>query len=207
MDRLKLIVIALVFIAGLYFCACSNPMREGFGESDPHRCPNVLIQKGSDFYLYNSKLAKVPGVNPLQFKSLEEYVEFTDWQRSQGIRCPVLYLQEVYDTQGNAVYKARPSPTNLSGGTPDTPAAMQYQQPVTKLFDAGRDDQPYNQNSYPAFDPQDQYIGLNTPLDKMYHEGGVSPNPMDPNWGGEDYTQQLVDSGYYAGDEVKIATA
>ena len=207
MDRLKLIVIALVFIAGLYFCACSNPMREGFGESDPHGCPNVLIQKGSDFYLYNSKLAKVPGVNPLQFKSLEEYVEFTDWQRSQGIRCPVLYLQEVYDTQGNPVYKARPSPTNLSGGIPDTPAAMQYQQPVTKLFDASRDDPPYNQNSYPAFDPQDQYIGLNTPLDKMYHEGGVSPNPMDPNWGGEEYTQELVDSGYYADDEVKIASA
>ena len=182
-------------------------MREGFGESDPHGCPNVLIQKGSDFYLYNSKLAKVPGVNPLQFKSLEEYVEFTDWQRSQGIRCPVLYLQEVYDTQGNPVYKARPSPTNLSGGIPDTPAAMQYQQPVTKLFDASRDDPPYNQNSYPAFDPHDQYIGLNTPLDKMYHEGGVSPNPMDPNWGGEEYTQELVDSGYYADDEVKIASA
>ena len=36
----------------------------------------------------------------------------------------------------------------------------------------------------------------------MYNEGGVSPNPMDPNWGGEDYTQELVDSGYYADDEV-----
>jgi hypothetical protein len=33
---------------------------------------------------------------------------------------------------------------------------------------------------------------------------GPSPNPMDPNWGGADYTQSLVDKGYYADNEVKM---
>jgi hypothetical protein len=31
-----------------------------------------------------------------------------------------------------------------------------------------------------------------------------SPNPMDDNWGGEDYTQALVDAGYYKNHEVQI---
>jgi hypothetical protein len=30
---------------------------------------------------------------------------------------------------------------------------------------------------------------------------------MDPNWGGTEYTQALVDSGYYAGNEVSIKIA
>ena len=34
-----------------------------------------------------------------------------------------------------------------------------------------------------------------------------SPNAMDPNWGGADYTQKLVDQGYYAGNEVSIQIA
>jgi hypothetical protein len=27
---------------------------------------------------------------------------------------------------------------------------------------------------------------------------------MDPNWGGQNYTQKLVDQGYYAANEVNI---
>jgi len=208
-------IIVLVFILGLYFITCGN-VKEPFDNSESHyRCPNVLIQKGKQFFLYNSKLGNVPGVNPVEFNNLEDYVEFMDWQRSQGIRCPVLYLQESYDPQGNVVFTARPSPTDPQGGLPVHPLPIPpggpkgQSQPISKLFDAGRDDPPYNINSYPAFDQQDQYIGLNTPLDQMFHETGseVSPNPMDVNWGGRIYTQKLVDSGYYKDDEVKLAVA
>jgi len=200
---LKQVLIGALFLLGLYYVTFGRKSIEGFeskSKSKLARCPNVLIQKGNEFYLFNSNLAKVPGVNPIKFDSLEEYTEFMDWQRSQGIRCPILYLQETYDAQGNAVYGARPSPTDLMGGLPlGAP-------PVTKLIDAGRDDMPYNKNSYPAYDQQDQYIGLNTPLDQMYHEkANVSPNAMDANWAGQAYTQELVDEGYYKGDEVKIA--
>lgn len=193
----------VLFLVGLYFYIKSNEL-EGFTNSTSRQCPNMLIQKGSKIYLYNSKLAKVPGVNPVEFDNLEDYVEFLDWQRSQGIRCPVLFLQMTHDAQGNTVYKVRPSITEPQAGIP--PNFPVYPNP-TLLVDATRNDMPYNKNSYPAFDQSSFYTGSTTPLDGMNIEQEnmlYSPDPMDPNWGGPDYTQNLVDSGYYAGNEVAI---
>jgi hypothetical protein len=220
-------LLIIVFLIGLYFYAKKGD--EGFTNNEPKgpRCPNLLIQKGARFYLYNSKLAQVPGVNPVEFNNLEDYTEFLDWQRSQNIRCPVLYLQETYDAQGNRVYKSRPSVSEPQAGLPPSNAApigiaSQIQpmtepslEPVgedaypnpTKLIDATRNDPPYNKNSYPGYDPTSFYIGTTTPLDQMnikQESATISPDPMDPNWGGADYTQSLVDKGYYKEDEVKI---
>ena len=161
-------------------------------------------------FLYNSKVAQVPGVNPVEFQNLEDYVEFLDWQRSQGIRCPVLYLQHSYDAQGDSVYKIRPSPTDLQGGLPPNVSVLPTIPPTpnpTLLIDATRNDPPYNTNSVPGYDQSSFYQGSTTPLDQMnQQEQGLlySPNPMDDNWGGRDYTQSLIDSGYYAGNEVQI---
>jgi len=116
-QTFHLIIFLIIFTLGLKYVICKCN-KEGY-ENLTIRCPNILIQKGSKFYLYNSKLTKVPGVNPLMFNNLEEYAQFIKWQRSQGIRCPVLYIQEVYNTQGKPVYKARNSPFNLQGGLPD----------------------------------------------------------------------------------------
>ena len=221
----------LVFLIGLYFYArCADPKyAEGFtNNSLKPRCPNLLIQKGAKFYLYNSKLAQVPGVNPIEFDNLEDYSEFLDWQRSQGIRCPVLYLQSTYDAQGNKVYKTRPSVSEPQAGLPPStaapigvasqvppimesslgdPNALAYPNPnPTLLVDATRNDPPYNKGSYPAYDQTSYYVGTTTPLDKMnYEQAPISPDPMDPNWGGSLYTQKLVDQGYYKGNEVSIA--
>ena len=103
---LKLISILIVFILGLYFTCnyTSKDIIEGF-DVTKNSCPNILIQKGKELYLHNSRLAKIPGVNPIKFNNLEEYVEFLDWQRSQNINCPVLFLQHSYDTQGKPIYK------------------------------------------------------------------------------------------------------
>jgi hypothetical protein len=209
MYKYKLFFIFIVFMLGLYF-VLNYPTIESFSTANKsYRCANILIQKGSSYFLFNSKLAKIPGVNPLRFNNLEDYVEFTDWQRSQGIRCPILYVQETYDAQGNPVYNARPSPTDLQGGLQPQLQSQQPSSQYSQLIDASRDSIPFNQNGYPAFDPHDQMIGLITPLDKMFHEksNGVSPNPMDKNWGGIKYTQSLIDSGYYAGNEVAIKVA
>ena len=226
---LTTLLIILVFLIGLYFYArCADPKyAEGFtNPSSKPRCPNLLIQKGSRFYLYNSKLAEVPGVNPIEFNNLEDYTEFLDWQRSQGIRCPVLYLQSTYDAQGNQVYKARPSVSEPQAGLPPSAAApmgIASQVPPimessligqdrltdpnpTLLVDATRNDPPYNKGGYPAYDQTSYYVGTTTPLDKMnYEQVPVSPDPMDPNWGGADYTEKLVDEGYYKENEVQIA--
>ena len=191
----------VVFLAGLYFYAIqANKLKERFSGSE-RRCPNILVQKGKRLYLYNSKIAKVPGVNPIEFENLEDYVEFTEWQRSQQIKCPILYLQHSYDTQGNSGYKIRPGATDLRGGLPPSSDT------VSKLVDATRNDPPYNQNVAPGFDASSYYVGRKTPLDEMdQSEEGLlySPNPMDPNWGGNDYTQSLIDQGYYKGNQVAI---
>ena len=83
-----------------------------------------------------------PGVNPLQFASLEDYKEFMDWQRSQGIKCPVLYVQQSYDAQGNEIFQQRPDPMDPQGGLgmmpPAQDAALNPTQDMTLLFDAGR---------------------------------------------------------------------
>ena len=221
----------LVFLIGLYFYAkCSDPnylevlTNNNNSSNTGIRCPNLLIQKGARFYLYNSKVAKVPGVNPIEFENLEDYTEFLDWQRSQNIRCPVLYLQETYDAQGNPVYKIRPSVSEPQAGLPPSiasstgdiisestlgnPNALAYPNP-TLLVDSTRNDPPYNKNSYPAYDESSYYIGTTTPLDTMdmaQEKSNVSPNPMDTNWGGSEYTENLVDKGYYKDNEVQIYT-
>ena len=220
----------VVFLIGIFFYAkyADPKYAEGFTNANSQsRCPNLLIQKGSKFYLYNSKLAQVPGVNPIEFDNLEDYTEFLDWQRSQGIRCPVLYLQETYDAQGNRVYKARPSVSEPQAGLPPailSPVTVASQAPSivepalepvgepaypnpTLLVDATQNDPPYNENSYPAYDQSSYYVGTTTPLDAMNivtENSKVSPNAMDPNWGGAAYTQSLVDQGYYKEDEVSI---
>ena len=221
----------LVFLIGLYFYAkyADPKYSEGLmnNPSQQPRCPDLLIQKGSKIFLYNSKVAQVPGVNPIEFENLEDYTEFLDWQRSQGIRCPVLYLQESYDAQGNRIYKVRPSILDPQAGLPPSAAApigiasqvqpiaeaslepvgdLAYPNP-TLLVDATRNDHPYNKNSYPAFDQSSYYVGTTTPLDGMNYKqekAAVSPDPMDPNWGGAEYTQNLVDKGYYDENNVAI---
>ena len=85
-------LLLLVFLIGLYFYAKGYDTKYSEGltnNSSTQRCPNLLIQKGARFFLYNSKVAQVPGVNPIEFENLEDYTEFLDWQRSQNIRCPV----------------------------------------------------------------------------------------------------------------------
>jgi hypothetical protein len=309
-----ILFIIVAFLAGIYFCAnyTSKEAMTCINGDCNKRCPDTLIQKGCKYHLFNSKLAPVPGVNPIVFNNLEEYTEFTEWQRGQGIRCPVLYLQETYDTQGNSVYKTRPGVNDLQGGLPptisnpsvlangtnvasnastannfigqnkssstssissstssssgttlspvvpngniiqnttstlpsgngkdstsptsstntagyvfSTPTELNPYSPTfrtssqgqppylfperTMLVDSTRSDGDYNKNSYPARDESAYYVGTSSPLDDMDSAqklGDISPNPMDENWGGAKYTQQLVDQGYYAGNEVSIA--
>jgi hypothetical protein len=198
--KFKYIVITFIFLMGLYFYiyyGSNSKLLEGF--KSELRCPNLLIQKGSKYYLYNSKIAQVPGVNPIEFNNLAEYTQFLDWQRGAGIRCPVLYVQNTYDAQGKRVYKVRPSVTELQGGLPPTQTVsppLRY----TPLIDATRNDPPYNQGSFPAHDQTSFYVGSLTPLDaiKTSHEHMLySDNAMDPNWGGPEYTMALVETGYY----------
>ena len=163
MDRRTVVLLSiLVFFMGLYYFVTAPRLSEAFaGGGGKGQCPNKLVKKGEQYYLYNTHLAEVPGVNPIVFDHLEDYAEYIEWERHHGRRCPVVYLEQGFDTQGNPTYMERPG---IDG--------------TTLLLDAGRDDPPYNQNGYPGFDPDNQYVGEETPLDDMAKPPLVNANPM-----------------------------
>ena len=93
------------------------------------------------------------------------------------------------------------------------PAVMQQtqltpqQQKIIQTIDASRENSPYNANNYPGFDPQGLYVGQYTNLDQTHDltaKNQLSDNPMDPNWGGPEYSRQMVDSGKYDDNNVTI---
>ena len=68
----KTMIYIFIFIIGLYIVStkpCST-FKEAFESNEA--CPDVLVQVGSKLYLFNSKKAEVPGVNPIEFRNLEE---------------------------------------------------------------------------------------------------------------------------------------
>ena len=56
---IKWLFISILFLLGLYMCSTytSLDIIEGFNNS----CPDMLVQKGSELWLYNSKKKKYQG--------------------------------------------------------------------------------------------------------------------------------------------------
>ena len=98
----KMIIISILFLMGFAFCCTykTTDLIENFDGTD--NCPNMLIRKGKELHLVNTKKAMIPGVNPIRFNNLEEYAEFVEWQKKMNIDCPILYFQETYDSQNKS---------------------------------------------------------------------------------------------------------
>ena len=214
MKQIKILFILFlftVFLAGLYFTLYYKiENKEGMENNDNNikdkedsSCPDLLVQQGNVLMLYNTKQTIVDGTNPVPFFNLDEYINYLEIQRKKGIKCPVLFLQQENNAQGEDVYRMRPSPFELHGG-------LQSQAPVqnpVQIADASRKNPPYNSGNYPGFDSQDQYIGVYTNLDKVHDstkQNKISDNPMDPNWAGVTYTQQMIDSGKYEENNITM---
>ena len=168
---LKIIIIVIGFILGLVFCLSYNTrdLVEGFDNDEKlltrkTDCPNILVQKGRRIELRNTRKATVPGVNPIYFENLDEYTEFLKWQKANGIICPILAFKELTAANGDDIYSV--SKELSSGKGVVNPDRMSWSSRLHPLYDAGRDDPPFNKNLYPSFDEQDQRIGKRTRLDK-----------------------------------------
>ena len=103
-----IIAIIILFLLGLTFCMKYRTidLYENFdgklgGKLGLNKCHNVLVKKDNKLHLINTRKSMVPGVNPIIFENLEEYVEFVEWQKHMNIKCPILYLQYTTDTQNN----------------------------------------------------------------------------------------------------------
>ena len=211
----KLLIILFIFIFGCYYYINSYNLYETMKNKENNdniskRCPNMLIEKDGRYALFNNELAYVPGVNPIEFSSLDEYSEFLDWQKSQKINCPILYLQYTTDTQNNDLIQVKPSIFENDGGVPYKDVISfgkeneEYYE-KNKMYDATKDSTPksdhkYNTNMFQGYDEQNQNIGYDTPLDKLYNSSSdKSANPMDTNWGGKKYTESRIKAGDYKG--------
>lgn len=150
----------------------NNSNKEGFVSN---QCPTTMIKKGNQIILYNPQLAKVPGVNPITLSSLEDYKDYVKWQRASNINCPILHLERMYDTQGNENYEIKPSfmLDQPSGALNHDLPIVNKRPSVSQLLNASYDNNvPYNQNSFPAFDPYNQNVGTMTQHDSQ------GPNPQ-----------------------------
>jgi hypothetical protein len=194
-----LLIAAVIIVVGGYIFLHGSS-REGFGF--PEKCPNLLIKKGNAIYLYKTHKGNIPGVNPVRFDNLEDYVEFLNWERSQGITCPALLLEHTYTTQNERGFKVL---TDLSHLNASLPLPKKSDKKPTLLQDGVRSRSgTYNRNMYPFYDPLDQRVGANTPLDHMPFStpGSKTVDAMKKRWGGTAYTQAAVRSGEFKGDDV-----
>lgn len=155
-------ILFLLVIFSIAMLFAKIPSAETFRSGS--KCPSALIRSGD-------KLMLIYDNAPIYFNNLEEYIEFVNELRSQGIDCPVSMLQEETGKQ-----------------------------PPAEVLDVGDD-----KGTYPGFDPYGLHIGRYTEIDKIHDSTAnskLSDNPMDPNWGGVEHTQNMVDSGKYEEREV-----
>lgn len=202
-NMLKYYVILTVFILGLWFMIKNADGGKFEGFNTGKSCPDILVKKDGSFYLHNSSEPIVAGVNPIKFSSLDEYVEFIEWQRRQGLRCPVLYFQQTGDAQGQTSYRMLPDPRNPNIGL--SVEDYKLDENTRLLTDASRSGKMFNRGLYPGYDPENQDIGIETPLDKIFTSTSpTSDNPMDVNWGGASFSKEVIKGGKYNENEVKL---
>jgi len=155
----------ILIIVGIFFFI------NYYNKNKKDDCPDILIQKGKYIYLMNKYKKAI-----IKFNNLEEYRKYYKNQQLQGKKCPELYLQKEYNIQGEAVFVNRKSPFEKEGGTPLISGLDLHNNNNTSLLvDSTRNNPPFNDNLYPGFDPMNQYIGLETPLDKMYNKDSTVP--------------------------------
>jgi len=152
------LIIIFMFMFGIYFMY-SNPKQESFVSG---QCPTTIIKDGQRFLLYNPKMDHVPGVNPIELRSLNEYKEYIQWQRANKIKCPLLHLEKVFDSQGMPMYEIRPSfVTELNvGGINHNLPKMEITPNINKVMESSLLGAPFNCNQYQPYDKDNQSIGL-----------------------------------------------
>lgn len=203
-----LYILLFAFVMGVYVCL-NKKSAEGFEDfvnhagmqqsiEHPHNrdatCPDLLIGTDNEILLLNTSEPRSE-TNPIRFNNLDEYIKHAETQKQQGKNCPILYLQQENNAQGQDVYRMRPSPFSMDGGMPPIQV-----KPVAVL-DATRDNPQFNQNMFAGFDSHGQDVGRYNELDAIHHstrQQPLSDNPMDTNWGGVTYSQEAVLSGKYA---------
>lgn len=188
-KNFKYCLIVSFFILGLLFTLTykHSDLVEGFDVND--KCPNLLVKKGKELHLVNTKKAMIPGVNPIKFNNLEEYAEFVKYQKYMNINCPILYYEETYDVQNNKGFRLQNDPLNKKGGLPSN---------ISKKYNVTDTKNPLDKaNHFSGVENENQNIGIKTKLDDIVLEATI--NPMDSAWKGDAATKASIKKGDFVG--------
>ena len=160
------------------------------------KCPTHLINDGDKLLLYNPTLAKVPGVNPIQFNNLEEYTIYVEWQRANNLHCPVLKLDKVDNAFDMYSIKSNESRNNFDIGNGNGTSVLNHDLPNIGLGCKDNGVKRITENDmldYYTSDlkmlnqlPRKPYLQLNTPT-----ESGSKLNPSTIT---EAFTTDLINS-------------
>jgi hypothetical protein len=188
-KNFKSCLIVSFFILGLLFTLTykHSDLVEGFDVND--KCPNLLVKKGKELHLVNTKKAMIPGVNPIKFNNLEEYAEFVKYQKYMNINCPILYYEETYDVQNNKGFRLQNDPLNKKGGLPSN---------ISKKYNVTNTSNPLDKaNHFSGVENENQNIGIKTKLDDIVLEATI--NPMNSAWKGDAATKASIKKGDFVG--------
>ena len=167
-------IVAVLFLSVIILLVLLYSSISRVGFENQSECPTLLVKNGTGILMFTD-----PRGDPVRFSNMDEYIDYVENQRAQGIDCSILVLQE--DAKNGEV--KRPSK-------------------VDPVIDSNDDRNP---NMYSGFDPYGLQIGRYNKLDEI-HDSTAKPDqsdsPMDPNWGGVQHTQKVVDSGKYDENQV-----
>lgn len=232
--------IIIVIILLIIFIYVFTRYTEGLVGSET--CPDMLIQKGSKYLLYNSYNPE-SSTNPLVFDNLAQYADYINAENEKGNKCPILFVQQVLGAQGESTYKIRNDPVNpqdidyktkslTSGSTETETPDTSSQSSITSVDEDKTKNKyktPYSRQLY--MDNLASSIVQNlsmkevTNIDKLdltksilltaqptctktaddikpLEFNGLTADPMQTNWGGPEFSTQLINKGYYSGNEI-----
>lgn len=202
-DRMVTCIAIFLFVLGglaiLFF-----PMQwQGYGYGQGpieslDECPNILVRQDGKIYLMNTSLDASNSII-MTFNNLDEYKVYT----SNSDSCPILYLQEENNTQGQVVYRTYETPFDALPINPPSDTVSQPMMPPPFSLEA-------KSTMLSGFDSygidQGKYTSIDAIHDSTKTQGRESDNPMDDNWGGVSYTNSSIANGKYIGSELYKAS-
>lgn len=188
-------------------------------------CPDMLLQKGNQYLLYNTYIPE-SSTNPVVFDNLAQYAEYINVETEKGNKCPILFVQQVLGAQGDSTYKIKNNPINPqdidykskepSIAPNDNKIQNEYKTPYSRQLYmdnlASSLVQNLSMNEVMNVDKLEltKNILLKTqpPCTKTMDDiipfelNGLTADPMKTNWGGAEFSTELINNGYYSGNEI-----
>ena len=229
MLHIIILVILLVIVLIIFIYFNWNTVEGLVGYES---CPDMLIQKGTQYLLYNTYKPE-SDTNPIKFDNLTQYANYVKTESDNGNTCPILFVQQVYGAQGDTTYKIRNNPLNPQDIDYKSQTSTQNLDETSTVKTQDNYTTPYTRQIYMDNLASNIVQNLTTHeisnIDKLeltksilaetqpkctttmddikpLEINGLTADPMSQNWGGPEFTDNLINQGYYAGSEVIKST-